>query len=289
VTVSDGDDAYGATIAKRRLSRILTDLRKQTGMHGNHICDRLSWGRGKVGRFEANVWRRPEMSDIRDLLRIYQADEETRQEVEDLAMRSRVRAWWRESVWKDVFEDSEFPGYENDASEIRTCMPLILPGLLQTEAYIRTQMRLGTKDAAWCELALQGRLRRQEILDRPETAPRLTAIITEASLCYRWGGTDERREQIQHLIKMCQRPNVELRVLRFADGPHPGMNSLINAFTFPYRDEPPMVYLESDTSTTEVSPKDAKSYLDLFERIRASAAPETDSVAFLNTLAEQLE
>lgn len=289
MTVSDGDDAYGATIAKRRLSRILTDLRRRTGMHGNHICDRLSWGRGKVGRFEANVWRRPEMSDIRDLLRVYEADEKTRQEVEDLAILARGRAWWRDSYWKEVFDDSEFPGFESDASEIRTCLPLILPGLLQTEAYIRTQMRVGTKDDEWRERALRGRLRRQAILDRDERAPKLIAVITEAALCYRWGGAEEQRQQLQRLIEMSRRPHVELRVLRFADGPHPGMNSLINAFTFPYDDEPPMVYLETDTSMTEVSPKEAKSYLDLFERIRASAASETESAAFLNTLAEKLE
>ena len=35
------------------------------------MCDILNWGRGKVGRFEANQWKRPEMSDVRDLLRIY--------------------------------------------------------------------------------------------------------------------------------------------------------------------------------------------------------------------------
>lgn len=287
--MSDGDDAYGATIAKRRLARLLTEQRQETKMTANHICDRLTWGRGKVGRFEANAWKRPEMSDIRDLLRVYQADDQTREEIEELAIRARARAWWRDSYWRDVFEDDEFPGYESDASEIRTCMPLILPGLVQTEAYIRAQMKVGTKDAAWRERALEGRLRRQEILDRDGTAPKLTAIITEASLRYRWGTGEERREQINHLIKAGQRPNVELRVLRFEDGPHPGMNSLINAFTFPYPDEPPMVYLETDTSITEVNAKEAKSYLDLFERIRASAAPAAESTAFLSTLAEQLE
>jgi len=65
------DDAYGATIAKRRLSRRLAELRVATGYTANHVCDILNWGRGKVGRFEANQWKRPEMSDIRDLLRIY--------------------------------------------------------------------------------------------------------------------------------------------------------------------------------------------------------------------------
>jgi hypothetical protein len=65
------DDAYGATIAKRRLSRQLGEFRKAAGYTANQVCDILNWGRGKVGRFEANQWKRPEMSDIRDLIRIY--------------------------------------------------------------------------------------------------------------------------------------------------------------------------------------------------------------------------
>ena len=68
------DDAYGATVAKRRLSRRLAELRGDTGYTANHVCDILNWGRGKVGRFEANQWKRPEMSDIRDLIRIYEVD-----------------------------------------------------------------------------------------------------------------------------------------------------------------------------------------------------------------------
>src|SRR5262249_20110908 len=158
-----------------------------------------------------------------------------------------------------------------------------------TEAYVRAQMKVGMKNAAWHERALQGRLRRQEILHRDGTAPRLVAVITEASLRYRWGSVDERLDQIQHLIKVGLNPNVELRVLRFDDGFHPGMNSLINAFTFPYPDEPPMVYLETDTSATEAGPKEARSYLDLFERIRSAAASEAESTTFLRTLAENLE
>lgn len=288
--MSDGDDAYGATIAKRRLSRILTELRLKSGMHASHICDRLGWGRGKLGRFEANVWRRPEMSDIRDLLRVYEADEQTARELEDLALRAKPRAWWRDSFYKDVFEESEFPGFESDAAEIRTCMPLVLPGLLQTEAYARAQMTVGPRDADWCERALHGRMHRQRILDRNDgKAPRLIAIITEAALRYRWGSLDERCDQIQHLIKACQRPNAEIRIVRFEDGFHPGMNTLINAFTFPYPDEPPSVWLETDTALTELDQKEAKSYLDLFERIRASVAPESESAAFLSTLAENLE
>src|SRR5215472_9943366 len=97
------DDAYGATVAKRRLSRLLLQLRVKNGYTANHVCDMLSWGRGKVGRFEANQWKRPEMSDIRDLLRVYGVAEAQRKEIEALAMRSRARPWWRDHP--EIFEN----------------------------------------------------------------------------------------------------------------------------------------------------------------------------------------
>lgn len=115
-------------------------------------------------------------------------------------------------------------------------------------------MKLGTRDP--CERAVQARLRRQAILDRDGTAPHLIAIITEASPRYHGGSVGERREQIERLIEAARRPNVELRVLRFADGFHPGTQGMINVFTVPCPDEPPMLNLETETSLTEVRPPD---------------------------------
>src|SRR5579862_5322507 len=126
------DDAYGATVAKRRLSRQLLQLRVKSGYTANHVCDMLSWGRGKVGRFEANQWKRPEMSDIRDLLRVYEVEASERELLEELAIKSRARPWWRD--YPEIFEN-EFAGFENDAQRIRVFMPLVLPGLLQTQEY----------------------------------------------------------------------------------------------------------------------------------------------------------
>jgi hypothetical protein len=134
----------------------------RTGYTANHACDILNWGRGKVGRFEANQWKRPEMSDIRDLIRIYGIDGAEKEEIEDLAIRARARPWWRE--YPEIF-DGEFPGYENDATNIRVFMPLVLPGLLQTRLH-RGADASRAAAAAWRRKALESRLRRQEILDR---------------------------------------------------------------------------------------------------------------------------
>jgi len=281
------DDAYGATVAKRRLARRLTELRRASGHTANHVCDLLDWGRGKVGRFEANHWKRPEMSDIRDLLRVYGVDDDERAELEALAMKARIKPWWRD--YSDVFEN-EFAGFENDAVQIRICMPLLVPGLLQTRDYAEAVLRVAPKPPTWRERATEARMRRQQILDRPDgTAPKLIAVITEASLMYRWGTKSERRDQIEYLVKVAASPNLELRIQRFADGPHRGLWSMIDIFDFE-GDEPSVVYLESDTAIQEVTADDdVMAYVEGFSRSRDSALEPADTTQYLKYLAEQLE
>jgi hypothetical protein len=281
------DDAYGATVAKRRLSRRLTELRKASGHTANHVCDLLDWGRGKVGRFEANHWKRPETSDIRDLLRVYGVDEAERDEFLELTSRARVKPWWRE--YHEVFQN-EFPGFENDSSRIRVFMPLVLPGLLQTRDYLEAVLRGSLRSPTWQRKAIEARLRRQEILDRTDNpAPYVVAVITEASLMYRWGSAADRRDQILHLVELSKRPNIELRIQRFADGPPTGMHSMVNIFDFA-DDEPSVVYLETDTTIQEVSnSEEVQTYVEGFGRVRDGALEPGNTTSYLMHLVEQLE
>ena len=281
------DEAYGATVAKRRLSRRLLQLRVQGGYTANHVCDMLNWGRGKVGRFEANQWKRPEMSDIRDLLRVYNVDEGEREQLEELAIQARARPWWRD--YSDIFEN-EFPGFENDAGRIRVFMPLVLPGLLQIQDYAEAFMRIGPRPPSWRRKVLDTRLRRQEILSRPgDTAPTLTAVITEASLRYQWGSRSERRDQIEHLIDMGRRPTMDLRIQRFADGPPPGLSSAINIFDFA-EGEPSIAFTETDFAVVEVNEPDQVSrYIQSFEKAVDGALEPSDTAIYLRQLADQLE
>lgn len=281
------DDAYGATVAKRRLARRLTDLRRASGHTANHVCDLLDWGRGKVGRFEANHWKRPEMSDIRDLLRVYGVDQAEREELEELAMRARARPWWRD--YPDIFEN-EFPGFENDAVRIRVFMPLVLPGLLQTREYMEALWRAGSRPPAWQRQAMEARLRRQQILNRDDdTVPKLMAVITEASLMYRWGAKSDRHQQIEHLIDVGGRANVELRIQRFRDGPPRGVHSMVNIFDLP-DEEPSLVYVENDVTIEEVSkPDEVANYVHDFAHASDGSLVATDTMAYLKELAEQLE
>lgn len=286
------DDSYGATVAKRRLSRRLTALRTRAGLGLNEASDKLGWNRGRLNRFEANQWRQPDPSHVRDLARIYGTSDQEREELEDLVARSRVRLWWQEPEReKDKVFTNEFAGFENDAARISVYMPLVLPGLLQTRAYAQALLAVGPWPPQWRERALQARLRRQQILGRADgTAPRLVAVLTEASLMYRWGSAADRRAQIAHLAQVSRRPNVELRLLRFADGPHPGMSSLIDIFDFADDQDPTVVYLENDTAIQEVTkPAEVDAYRTTFAQIRDAALAPAATRKHLDTLTHAQE
>ena len=182
----------------------------------------LTGAAARSAGFEANQWKRPEMSDIRDLIRIYEIEGAERDEIEDLAVRCRVRPWWRE--YGEIF-DNEFPGYENDAtshpaSTCRSCCPACCrrrptwrpssrPGRARPPGAARRSRRGCAGRRSWTG----------------PTGPRRSCrvVITEASLLYRWGMHGDRREQIEHLAEMSQRRNVELRIQRFDDGPPTGI------------------------------------------------------------------
>jgi len=256
----------------------------------NEASDKLGWSRGRLDRYERNEWRLPDASHVRDLARIYGATDAEREELEELGRLARERVWWR--AYEDVFgKGNEFAGFENDAARVSVFMPLVLPGLLQTQAYAQALLSTWPTEPQWRERALAARLRRQRILDRADgTAPRLIAVLTEASLLYRWGSQQDRRAQIAHLAAMSRRPNVELRLLRFADGPHPGMSSMINIFHFPDDEDPSVVYLENDTELQEVTkPAGVEAYKATFARIRDAALAPAATRTHLDTLSHTLE
>ena len=73
------------------------------------------------------------------------------------------------------------------------------------------------------ERAVQVRLQRQALLFRRlPAAPRLESVLSEAVLRRGVGGSPVMAEQLDHLLKLSELPNVSVRVLPLAAGPQPG-------------------------------------------------------------------
>jgi hypothetical protein len=119
--------------------------------------------------------------------------------VKDLAHRasSRPAQWF--VPWEVI---------EARATVICWFAALLMPGLVQTEAYARAA--LGWKpDSATTEANLKNRLARQAALDRLE----LRVVILESVLYREVGDAATMAGQIEHLLELGARPNVTLQIL----------------------------------------------------------------------------
>ena len=97
-----------------------------------------------------------------------------------------------------------------------------MPGLFQTEDYARAVTVLGHRAAPADEIErrVSLRLKRQEILARPEPVPKVWAVIDESALRRPLGGREVMRAQLRHLIELAESPQVTLQVMPFDRGGH---------------------------------------------------------------------
>jgi hypothetical protein len=94
---------------------------------------------------------------------------------------------------------------------------VLVPGLLQTEAYARAQMHDEAKVAS--------RMARQELFTRDDPPPPdLVVLLFEQILHTSMGGTDVMREQLAHLIAVAPQHMIQVvpfsaRISQHLDGP----------------------------------------------------------------------
>jgi transcriptional regulator with XRE-family HTH domain len=115
---------------------------------------------------------------------------------------------------------------EERATVLRWWESLVVPGLLQTEAYARAMIRAGRPgdSDADIERLVTARLSRQAIWERPDPPPpMLFVVLGEAVLRQRVGDAEIMRGQLGHLVEAASNPRITIQVLPFAAAAHPGL------------------------------------------------------------------
>lgn len=121
--------------------------------------------------------------------------------------------------------------YEQRARALRIFEPLIIPGLLQTEAYARTLITMeagGETERAKADLKL--RMARQAILTG-ENPPRVHVLLDQGVIDRPVGGPAVMRAQLAHLAEVATLPNVYLRAFPRSSGAHPGLMGAFKIMT----------------------------------------------------------
>ncbi|GHH17417.1 helix-turn-helix domain-containing protein [Streptomyces rubradiris] len=149
-----------------------------------------------------------------------------------LVLRSQLPPWFQEAA-----------ELEARAVEICAFQTHVVHGLLQTPAYVRAvlgvlnQDKLGDRTTA--------RLARQRVFEK-ENPPVFWMILSEAALHQEIGGHEVMREQLAHLLTFEDDPRVNVQILPYSAGEHPGLQGSFTVFQFAA--DPAIVYTEGYSS-----------------------------------------
>jgi transcriptional regulator with XRE-family HTH domain len=144
-----------------------------------------------------------------------------RQVLEGLGVLARAR--------EDSAQVKVAPWFETEARAhtLRYWAPVIVPGLVQTEAYARELFAAMGFDEAKVTEFLEVRMGRQAIIDRPDP-PDITIVVWEPVLHHQIGSRAVMREQLARLVDMSRRPAITIHVLPSSQGANPGLGGAIN-------------------------------------------------------------
>ncbi|MGW4209979.1 helix-turn-helix domain-containing protein [Lentzea sp. NPDC004789] len=274
------------TLRKRRLVSELRRLREAAELTIEEVGERLECSASKISRIETGrVGVSPR--DVRDMLTAYGADSATLDELVQLAREARRKAWWDE--FGDIVP-GRYVGYEADADSIRTYQGLMIPGLLQCEAYTRALISQVLPDASPAEIDRRVRLRkaRQALLSEDDPL-RLHVVIDEAALRRLVGGAGVMRAQMARLLEVGAMSNVTMQVVPFSAGGHAAMDGPFVILSFPEQLDPDVVYIESTRSGVYLEQQsDVHWYAEMFERLVRSALNCRDSATLITEIARTL-
>jgi transcriptional regulator with XRE-family HTH domain len=280
----------GPTVQRMLVGARLRRLRTELGLSREQAGAAIRASEWKIHRLENGQVGFKER-DIIDLLGLYEVTDPTEvAEFVALAREANTPGWWQH--YGDVLPPwfRTYVDLESVASLIRTYEGQFIPGLLQTDAYMRAVVHGAHLEETGEEVGRRVRLRlaRQMLLTR-EGAPRLWAVIDEAALRRPVGGREVMRGQLERLLEAAKLPNVTLQILPFAAGAHSAMVGTFSILRFADRELPDLVYLEHLTSALYLDKRDeVERYLKVMERLCLESEPPTKTVELLHRIHGEL-
>ncbi len=178
--------AGSPTIRRRELGALLRKLRADLGLTAEEVTARLLFSPTKLSRIETGQ-SGASARDIRDLCDLYGVtDPAEREHLMVLAREGKQRGWWQDYD----LPYATYVGLEAVAVSINDYQSGTVPGLIQTEDYIRAMLlaEVPPFSAQKLDQLLQARLTRQAVLG-PGSTLRYHAILDEAVLHRQVGGT----------------------------------------------------------------------------------------------------
>jgi hypothetical protein len=223
--------------------------------------------------------------DVASLLTLYGITGPDRQRILDLT-RDLDAQDWLETVDRSRRLLPTLVGFESSARALVDFDNAVIPGLLQTPAYLRALLTIAGITASAHERYVDARIDRQNVLAKL-AAPTYTAIIDEAILRRPCGGSEVMVQQINWLIGRAQLPHVNVHVIPARHGMYANWG--------PFRwmgfaDQPAVVYVENSGVAGFIdAPDQVSGFEDRTAALMKVALGSADTVNFLARMVADYE
>jgi transcriptional regulator with XRE-family HTH domain len=276
----------GAVVRRLQLGRILRELREEAGLSLEVAAPALDWSSSKLSGIE-NGRQGVDVHGVRTMMDIYGVVGSQWDELLDLTRVVSTKGWWRAYG----LDDTGYVPLETEASLVRDVTLGLVPGLLQTEEYMRAIFgsRLDPFAPDLLEGAVGARMIRQKRLTSDDDPLELIALIDEAAVRRQVGGPAAMRRQCLHLIAAADLKRVTLHVLPASVEVRPAMSGGFTLLTFEDLDLPDIAYAEHPLGSTNTDKPAAVDRANrLFARLHSLALDPDDSVALIQRVAAEM-
>ncbi len=267
-----GGNEPEASDSLRAFGEVVKTFRKRAGLTQEQFAPLVGYSVPTIASIEQGR-RLPSADFVERAEEVLDAFGVIRAAAKHLARKPGLASWFRQ--WARL---------ELQAVTLYTYENRLVPGLLQTPEYARTIFgeRIPALDDDEVETRIAARAERKELLtDRPHTI--FSFIIEEHVLRRQTGGPEAMRDQIDHILDICARRNIDLQIMPQTRGHHAGLDGPMRLLETP--ENRWYAYSEGQENGLLIpDPKVVSILQKRYARMRAQALSVEDSVSLLREI-----
>ncbi|WP_225727132.1 MULTISPECIES: helix-turn-helix transcriptional regulator [unclassified Nocardia] len=278
------------------LGRQLRDLREKSGVSADAARQAIGVAKQTLWRMETGQEVRLNPLFIERLCQMYGATEKKTNVLLGLTEETKRTGWWY--AYNDAIPDGFdlFIGMEEAAKKLISYQNALLPGLLQTDEYRRAMIWVEspTMPGSEVERRIEMFARRKQRLTSAKRPLTLEAIIDESALRRAIGGSSVMSDQLKHLARVGELPNVSIRAIPLSAEAYGGL--IVGPFVileFPRHPtarltEPPCVFVQGFTGELYLEKtEEVRQYQRAYTELQRCALDEGQSRALTLRIAKE--
>ena len=274
------------TAIKRWIAIEMQRLREEAGHDRAAAAKRVGKANTVIAHVETGR-NLPAPADLEVLLNFYGVPERVPFFHELIKSAKRGTDWWIgfTSTVPEWF--NLYLGLESAAARISSYDSQWVPGLFQTREYAEALYRAGEQRMTDEEVssAVELRMARQTIIARADDPPQIWCVLDENALRRQVGGHDVMHAQLDRLIKLAERSNVDIQILPHTAGAHAGAEGTFAILDYPneFEGDPGTAYVETRQQGIYYErPEQVTDFRRVFERLQVQAEKPAKSPALIS-------